>query len=439
MAQNSAGGNGGTSRYRSDVATLTEESTTGVTPEVQITYTSSTEGSGGSDVTVKTTISGSQTKTLTVESDSVGIQTVRCLIKHPTAALYRPQALAPDQSDRSDGVFNNGGTAAGLNGLVSNTRNFETISAVNAQLSNLTYELVRDDDVNRFATLTQNLFLGPLNLQATTINFDMTRAITIFPQDENLAVRIQMAASAGQSFNGNKGGEGGQCTFTTTLLKNTEYTFKLGATVEPTASIGRGGAGAYFYEKGRLLVACGGGGASGWYGGSGGDGGGAGVAGASGSGSNRGSGGTKYNDGGLPAAGILPSGATGGKIESCTTGGYWNTQGFSPCSDLGQKAFQLANGQTNTSTKTILRGYKAADVNSDYGFRHNGGNSQVIGANGLFVGGGGAGAGGGNAASGADSGGGGASGYSNGSVTMISTQQGGNPNDKALAQITLIT
>ena len=44
MAQNSAGGSGGSSRYRSDVATLTEESTTGVTPEVQITYTSSTEG-----------------------------------------------------------------------------------------------------------------------------------------------------------------------------------------------------------------------------------------------------------------------------------------------------------------------------------------------------------------------------------------------------------
>ena len=87
MAQNSAGGNGGTSRYRSDVATLTEESTTGVTPEVQITYTSSTEGSGGSDVTVKTTISGSQTKTLTVESDSVGIQTVRCLINTPLLLL----------------------------------------------------------------------------------------------------------------------------------------------------------------------------------------------------------------------------------------------------------------------------------------------------------------------------------------------------------------
>ena len=144
-------------------------------------------------------------------------------------------------------------------------------------------------------------------------------------------------------------------------------------------------------------------------------------------------------DGNTPAAGELPSGETGGKIESCTTGGYWNTQGYSPCSDLGQQQFVLANGQINTSTATILRGYKAADVNSDYGFRHNGGNSQVIGANGLFVGGGGAGAGGGNAASGADSGGGGASGYSNGSVTIISTQQGGNATEFAGALITLIT
>ena len=199
----------------------------------------------------------------------------------------------------------------------------------------------------------QNLFLGPLNLQATTDDFDMTRAITVFPTEENIAVRIEMAGSAGQSFNGNSGGEGGKCTFTTTLQKNTEYTFKLGATVEPTSSIGRGGAGAYFYEKGRLLVACGGGGASGWYGGSGGDGGGAGVAG--------------HLDQDkivvqveqnimmviLPAAGVLPSGATGGKIESCTTGGYWNTQGFSPCSDLGQQKFVLANGQINNSTQQL--------------------------------------------------------------------------------------
>jgi len=429
MAANATGGSGGRSAYNSQVVTLQENAETGVQPFVEVTYTSATEG-GGQTQTIKTTISGSQTKSMTIQSDTVGIQTVRCRITHPTAALNFGQARNPGEENESDGILDSG--------LLTVTRNFETISSVNLQQSNLTAELVRDDDVTVFDSSTQNLFLGPVNLQATTSDFDMTRAITIFPTEENIAVKIDMAGSAGQSFNGNSGGEGGRSIFTTTLLKNTEYTFKLGATVEPTSSIGRGGAGAYFYEKGRLLVACGGGGASGWYGGSGGDGGGAGVAGASGSGANRGAGGTKYNDGELPAAGELPSGATGGKIESCTTGGYWNGQGYSPCSDLGQQQFVLANGQINTSTATIERGYKAADVNSDYGFRHNGGNSQVISATGLFVSGGGAGAGGGNAASGADSGGGGASGYSNGSVTIQSAQQGGNDSNLAFAIITLL-
>ena len=427
MAANATGGKGGESAYNNQVVTLQENAESGVQPFVEVTYTSATQG-GGQTQTIKTNISGSQTKSLTVSSDTVGVQQVKCLVKHPTAALNYFQGQLPS-FNLTSGIVDGG--------LMTDPANFEAISAVNLTQSNLTIEIVRDDDVNRFRREEQNLFLGPLNLQATTSDFDMTRAINVFAPDENITVRVDMAGSAGQSFNGNSGGEGGRCTFTTTLQKGVEYTFKLGATVEPTSSIGRGGAGAYFYEKGRLLVACGGGGASGWYGGSGGDGGGAGVAGQSGSGANRGAGGTKYNDGDLPAAGVLPSGATGGKIESCTTGGYWNTQGFSPCSDIGQQKFVLVNGQTNNSTQTIQRGYKA--VGSDYGFRHNGGNSQVIGANGLFVGGGGSGAGGGNAASGADSGGGGASGYSNGSVTIVSTQQGGNNNDKAFAQISLIT
>ena len=428
MAANATGGKGGESAYNNQVVTLQENAESGVQPFVEVTYTSATQG-GGQTQTIKTNISGSQTKSLTVSSDTVGVQQVKCLVKHPTAALNYFQGRLPS-FNLTSGIVDGG--------LMTDPANFEAISAVNLTQSNLTIEIVRDDDVNRFRREEQNLFLGPLNLQATTSDFDMTRAINVFAPDENITVRVDMAGSAGQSFNGNSGGEGGRCTFTTTLQKGVEYTFKLGATVEPTSSSGRGGAGAYFYEKGRLLVACGGGGASGWYGGSGGDGGGAGVAGASGSGSNRGAGGTKYNDGSLPAAGVLPSGATGGKIESCTTGGYWNTQGFSPCSDLGNRKFTLANGQINNSTASIERGYKAADVNSSYGFRHNGGNSQVIGANGLFVGGGGAGAGGGNAASGANSGGGGASGYSNGSVTIVSSQQGGNDSSLAFASIRLI-
>ena len=42
MAQNSAGGSGGASRYRSDVATKLSDSTDGVTPEVVVEYVSST-------------------------------------------------------------------------------------------------------------------------------------------------------------------------------------------------------------------------------------------------------------------------------------------------------------------------------------------------------------------------------------------------------------
>ena len=42
-------------------------------------------GSGGQTQTIKTTISGSQTKSLTIKSDTVGIQS-KLFIKHPTAA-----------------------------------------------------------------------------------------------------------------------------------------------------------------------------------------------------------------------------------------------------------------------------------------------------------------------------------------------------------------
>ena len=249
MAANATGGTGGRSAYNSQVVTLQENKESGVQPFVEVTYTSATQG-GGQTQTIKTNISGSQTKSMTVRSDTVGVQQVKCLIKHPASALNYFQGRFPSANE-SSGILNGG--------LLTNPANFETISAVNLTQSIVRVELVRDDDVNRFDTVDQNLFLGPLDMQASTNNFDMTRAITVFAPDENITVSVDMAGSAGQSFNGNSGGEGGRCSFTTTLQKGVEYTFKLGATVEPTSSIGRGGAGAYFYEKGRLLVACGGG------------------------------------------------------------------------------------------------------------------------------------------------------------------------------------
>ena len=108
-----------------------------------------------------------------------------------------------------------------------------------------------------------------------------------------------------------------------------------------------------FYEKGRLLVACGGGGASGWFSGNGGAGGGAGVAGSSGTGSS-GSGGQSVGSGQLTSTGSFASGVTGGKVESCTTGDYYAGQGVSPCNDIGNSVkFRTFDGTEVSSSASI--------------------------------------------------------------------------------------
>ena len=86
MAANATGGKGGQSAYNNQVVTLQENAESGVQPFVEVTYTSASQG-GGQTQTIKTNISGSQTKSMTVRSDTVGIQQVKCLIKHPNAAL----------------------------------------------------------------------------------------------------------------------------------------------------------------------------------------------------------------------------------------------------------------------------------------------------------------------------------------------------------------
>ena len=404
------GGGGGQSAYNNQVATLVSGTSVadGVDPFIEVTYTSQTQ-TGGTSVTTNTTISGATSSTLSVKSDRVGIQTVRCQLTHPTS---------------------------GDSPILSNVANFEAISQINLSRSVISYEVSLDTSYLIFTPrVDQNLFLSSLQLAG----FDQypTRAITVYSTEENIPVKITMAGSAGQGFNGNSGGQGGSCVFTYTLQRNVEYVFKLGLTVEPTSSIGRGGAGAYFYEKGRLLVACSGGGGSGWSGGTGGAGGGAGIAGANGTGTGGGKGGIKVNDGQLTAAGSLPSGVTGGKIESCTTGVYWKNQGISPCSDVGQQQFRDADGVAVSNSATLQRGYKSAS-SSNHGFRHNGGNSSTS-ISGVFVGGGGSGAYGGNAATNASSGGGGASGYTNGSVNIISASQGGNISNYAFANIEVLT
>jgi len=139
----------------------------------------------------------------------------------------------------------------------------------------------------------------------------------------------------------------------------------------------------------------------------------------------------------MPASGELPDGRNGGKVEACTTGNYWNSS-FSPCSDIGNEKFFTAGGQEVSNSTKIQRGYKA-DSSDQAGFRHNGGNSNSAGSDGLFVGGGGSGARGGDAARNNSSGGGGAAGYTDGTVTVIDTKQGGNTSNLASAVIRVVT
>ena len=433
------GGGGGTSAFNNQVCTRTDGGTS-TDPFVKVKYTSATQ-SGGTQVTTNTVITGATTQSLTLKADRVGIQTVRCKLTHPVA-VNKTEPLSEVAQTTDTSLLSRANSA-----IYTNTVNFETISATNQQISNVNYEITRDWMDYSGGTSTQNLFLGSLNLAATTVT--PNRTITLFAPDENITVKIRMSGGAGDGFNGNHGGAGGGTVFTHTLIQDTEYTFKFGYHTDEngTASLGRGGPGAYFYEKGVLLVACGGGGASGWYGGNGGAGGGAGIAGDSGSGPYGGTGGVAVATGQLPAAGQQPiswSGfgnyGVGGKVESCTSGQYWAQQGYSPCSDMGTQKFRTYQGTQVSNSSSITRGYKAAsNITTDAGwngYRTNGGFSQSH-VSGTFVGGGGSGAYGGNSCQGTSSGGGGASGYTNGAVNIISAQAGTNSQNFSFAFIEL--
>ena len=102
----------------------------------------------------------------------------------------------------------------------------------------------------------------------------------------------------------------------------------------------------------------------------------------------------------------------GGRVLSCPRGVYWRQQGFSACLDVGTTQFRLSDGTILTNTGSIARGFKVG-----YGINETAGDGTTNGGRG------GNGATGGNG--GINGGGGGGSGYTDGSVTVISTQQGG--------------
>jgi hypothetical protein len=344
-------------------------------------------------------VSGANSSTLTISLPNVSTNTISVVVSHPSA---------------------------GNSPVTSNSVTYGVVSA----RSILNYELL-DGSANQYGFGNVNLFDQPITFTANVSTF--ARTLVVYAPEKDITVRMTMAAAAGASRNGNRGGEGGMSVFTLILRQNQEYIFKLGAQTLPSGGANGGGGGAFFYRKGQLLVSLGGGGGAGTQG-RGGDGGGIGVGGENGFGRNAGFGGILFAAGTLPVQGFFAGGSTsgginysattGGRVSSCSIGDYWAQQGIAPCNDIGNVQFRGTAGQIASSSAFILRGYKDGT-----GYRNNGGNASGD------SGGGGSGTVGGNAGTGSGSGGGGGSGYTNGEVNIISTRLGGNSNTEGYVTI----
>ena len=360
----------------------------------------------GNDLTDSTTIVGSATTQLGISTSTIGITTIRCKITHPLA----------DPSP-----------------VYTNVVDFEAFAPRNI----INYECFSENSTTLNSTGSQILPDGSLSFRADTSA--ATRSITFYPSEKDVEVKITMGGSRGNTTGPYRRGEGGISVFKITLIKNTEYTIKLGvpqsANLAPQGGNPGGGGSAVLYRKGNVIAVCGGGGGAGDAG-RGGDGGGVDLAGES---SGTGIGGQQVPTGTLGTVGsyarstssannqsinFSTSNNFGGFLSKCTVGEYYAQQGFSPCQDLGKVQARTYDGDIIIGSATIDRGYKAG-----FGYRENGGNSIST----PNYGGGGAGAYGGKGSTDDFSGGGGGSGYSNGEITLLTsstlstgTRQGGN-------------
>ena len=342
------------------------------------------------------TVSGATSPNLVISCGNVGIQTIQCKISHPTAC----------NSPLYSNIVN-------LNVIdvrqIINIEKFEEGGSSTATLSSL--------DLNSVGVIT----------------FDATNTLgltSLYASEADIDVTMELYGSKGLDNNGYVGGQGGKSTISFTMKKGEEYII----TRIPQSGINGG---IFLYRKSRLIATVGAGGDAGKFG-NGGTGGGVNVAGLSGEGRGAGAGGVLVASGTLPSNGIFGSttdSATailsgdsiatvpnGGRTISCPKGNYWRRLGYAACQDVGTVQFYRADGTLVSNTAKISRGFKAG-----YGIR----STTGLGING--GGNGGNGATGGNGGTGG-AGGGGGSGYSDGSVTIIQTQQGGS---KDIARVVL--
>ena len=328
---------------------------------------------------VSTTVTGSNTDTLTINSSSTANGTIRCKVS-ATGVQESP-------------VFSN------------------TVSYVVVEKRSL-IEIETYNYTNATATLSEfDLANGDLTIDYATYPGN---AVCLYAGDKDINVEVDMYGGKGTDNGSNSGGEGGYSKIRFTMAKDVEYILT-GLFDSVNAP--------FLYRKGTLIAVVGGGGDAGTVNSDGGDGGGVNVAGENGGGN----GGDLFAAGTLPSDGIFGSlttltavtpdtnatGVDGGRTLPCPRGDYWRNQGKSPCEDLGTIKFRTPNGTEISNTAAIARGFKSGyNIMQTKGDQENDSGEGGSGATG--------GQGGNNR-----SGGGGGSGYTDGSVTVVETQLGG--------------
>jgi len=381
------GGDNGESSWKSSSATLQSTSTNTGDGYVSLSYNYvNTETTTIPGESKNLTISGANTPTLTLKADFSTSRTVQCRITNSIAS-----------------------NSPVLSNLVQFT------SVVPRAIINFEEILYRTNTSNNFSI---NLATsGPYTYTNTT---STNPTVVFYASEKDLNLELELYASKGSDNGGYRGGEGGVSIIRFTIRKNEEYV------LGPLPRSGENGP-VYLYRKGKLIAVVGSGGNAGTSG-RGGSGGGVGIAGEAGFGRDAGVGGALIAAGNLGGDGVFGSltsafpttpdtkatAPNGGRTIKCTKGVYWRDQGVSACADVGTVKFRLSDGVEVTNTASIARGYKAGyDIIQTAGRGLNSGGAGGNGATG--------GAGGQNG-----SGGGGGSGYTDGSVTVVNTRQGGN-------------
>ena len=388
-------GNGNNEPYDSSVATLTvyptititdqpDDASVAATKPATFNVAATTSDSSalsyqwllnGNNLTDTSLISGSTTPSLTITSNTVGVNTVQAVVSHPTSCD------SPKYSDVA------------------------TYTVVEPRQI-IVFENIRSS--SSADIYTWNLFDNPLD-----VGVDIPRSLASFYASErDINVEMEIHAGHGSSSGANRGGRGGYAKVRFTMRQNEEYM---------TAGFVFGGI--FIYRKSRLIFGLGEGGAASSAG-RGGDGGGLGMAGENGGGRGGGNGGAAIASGTLPSSGgifgssvrIQPINGNdsiapiplGGRALACPRG----NQTISPCTDLGQTRFLWGQSTPIASTAIIDRGFKQG-----YGIRQTAGRGSGGGNGGGGVTGGDGGTSGG--------GGGGGGGYTDGSVQVIETSLGG--------------